>query len=42
MNTHDYILSKQIQWAYRNNIMLAGSKDDGRKIEGQVLQYNKG
>jgi len=24
MNAREYILSKQIQWAYRNNIVLIG------------------
>lgn len=31
MNAREYILSKQIQWAYRNNIMLIGSKGDRGK-----------
>ena len=41
MNAHDYILSKQIQWAYRNNIMLIGSRGNrGRKAYTQKLGDN--
>ena len=40
MNAHDYILSKQIQWAYRNNIMLIGSKGNGHKAYTQKLDGN--
>jgi len=41
MNAHDYILSKQIQWAYRNNITLIGSKGNrGRKAYAQKLDDN--
>ena len=40
MNAHDYILSKQIQWAYRNNIRLIGSKGNGRKSYTQKLDDN--
>ena len=41
MNAHDYILSKQIQWAHRNNIILIGSKDNrGRKAYTQKLDDN--
>lgn len=41
MNAREYILSKQIQWAYRNNIMLIGSKGDrGRKAYAQKLDDN--
>ena len=41
MNAHDYILSKQIQWAYRNNIMLIGSKvNRGRKAYTQKFDDN--
>ena len=41
MNARDYILSKQIQWAYRNNIVLIGSKGDrGRKAYTQKLNDN--
>ena len=41
MNAHDYILSKQIQWAYRNNIMLIGSRGNrGRKAYTEKLGNN--
>ena len=41
MNAHEYILSKQIQWAYRNNIILIGSKSNrGRKAYTQKLKDN--
>ena len=41
MNAYDYILYKQIQWAYRNNIMLIGSKvNRGRKAYTQNLDDN--
>ena len=41
MNAHEYILSKQIQWAYRNNITLIGSKGNrGRKAYTQKLDDN--
>ena len=41
MKAREYILSKQIQWAYRNNIMLIGSKGDrGRKAYTQKLDDN--
>jgi len=40
MNAHDYILSKQIQWAHRNNIMLIGSKGNGHKAYTQKLDDN--
>ena len=41
MNARDYILSKQIQWAYRNNIVLIGSKGNrGRKAYTQKLDDN--
>jgi len=41
MNAHGYILSKQIQWAYRNNIVLIGSKGNrGRKAYTQKLGDN--
>ena len=41
MNAHDYILSKQIQWAYRNNIVLIGSKGNcGCKAYTQKLDDN--
>ncbi len=41
MNAFDYILSKQIQWAYRNNIVLIGSKGNrGRKAYTQKLDDN--
>jgi len=41
MNAHGYILSKQIQWAYRNNIVLIGSKvNRGRKAYTQKLGDN--
>jgi hypothetical protein len=41
MNAHDYILSKQIQWAHCNNITLIGSKiTRGRKTYTQKLDDN--
>ena len=41
MNAYDYILDKQIQWAYRNSIILIGSKDNrGRKAYTQKLGDN--
>jgi len=41
MNARDYILSKQIQWAYRNNIVLIGSKGNrGRKAYTQKIDDN--
>ena len=41
MNAHEYILSKQIQWAYRHNIVLIGSKSDrGRKAYTQKIDDN--
>jgi len=41
MNAHEYIISKQIQWAYRNNIVLIGSKGKrGRKAYTQKLDDN--
>ena len=41
MNPREYILSKQIQWAYRNNIMLIGSRGNrGRKAYTQKLDDN--
>jgi len=41
MNAHEYILSKQIQWAYRNNITLIGSKGiRGRKAYTKKLDDN--
>jgi len=41
MNVFDYILSKQIQWAHRNNIILTGSKGSrGRKTYTKNLGDN--
>jgi len=41
MNAHNYILSKQIQWTYRNNIVLIGSKGNrGCKAYTQKLYDN--
>ncbi len=41
MNAHEYILSKQIQWVHRNNIVLIGSKvNRGRKAYTQKLDDN--
>ncbi len=41
MNPHEYIISKQLQWAYRNNIVLIGSKiNRGRKAYTQNLDAN--
>ena len=41
MNAFDYILSKQVQWAYRNNIVLIRSKGNrGRKAYTQKLDDN--
>ena len=41
MKANEYIISKQIQWAYRNNIVLIGSKGDrGRKAYTQKLNDN--
>jgi len=41
MKAHEYILSKQIQWAYRNDIVLIGSKvNRGRKAYTQKFDDN--
>jgi len=41
MNAREYILSKQIQWAYRNSIILIGDKGNwGRKAYTQNLNDN--
>jgi len=41
MNAFNYILSKQIQWAHCNNIILTGSKiNRGRKAYTQKLDNN--
>ena len=41
MNAYEYILSKQVQWACRNNINLIGSKNSrGRPAYTQKLVYN--
>ena len=41
MNAYDYILSKQIQWAHRNNIILTGRKGSrGRKTYTKNLDDN--
>ena len=41
MNAREYILSRQIQWAHRNNITLTGSKGArGRKAYTQKLDDN--
>jgi len=41
MKAFDYIISKQIQWAHRNNITLIGSKSGrGRKAYTQKLDNN--
>jgi len=39
MKAYEYIISKQIQWAYRDSIMLTGDKGNwGRKAYGQGLK----
>lgn len=41
MNAYEYILSKQVQWAHRNNIILTGSKGSrGHKAYNQNLDDN--
>lgn len=41
MNAREYIISNQIQWAYRNNIVLIGSKGNrGRKAYTKKLDDN--
>jgi len=41
MNAREYIISKQIQWAYRNNIVLIGSKGKrGRKAYTKRIDDN--
>jgi len=40
MKAFEYIISKQIQWAHRNNIMLIGSKGNGHKAYTQKLYDN--
>lgn len=41
MKANEYIISKQIQWAYRNNIGLIGSKGNrGRKVYTKKLDDN--
>ena len=41
MDAREYILSKQIQWAYRNNMILVGSKGNrGRKAYTNKLDDN--
>lgn len=41
MNAHEYILSKQIQWAHNNNIKLIGSKKNrGRPAYTRSLKEN--
>jgi len=38
MKAYEYIISKQRQWAYRNNIILTGDKGNwGRKAYTQNL-----
>ena len=41
MKANEYIILKQTQWAYRNNIMLIGIKGNhGRKAYTQKLDDN--
>jgi len=40
MNARDYILSKQIQWAHRNNITLTGSKGDSRGRQAYIKNFD--
>jgi len=41
MKAYEYIISKQIQWAYRNDIVLIGDKGNwGRKAYTQNLNHN--
>lgn len=42
MNAFDYILSKQVQWAHRNNIILTGSKGDSHGLQAytQRVKHN--
>ena len=41
MKAYEYIISKQIQWAYRNSITLTGDKGNwGRKAYTQNLNDN--
>lgn len=40
MNANEYIISKQIQWAHRNNITLTGSKGDSRGQQLYTKSFN--
>ena len=40
MNANEYIISKQIQWAHRNNIALTGSKGGGRGRQAYTKNFD--
>ena len=40
MKANEYIISKQIQWAHRNNITLTGSKGDGRGRQAYTKNFD--
>ena len=40
MKAFEYILSKQIQWAYHHNILLTGSKGDGRDRQAYTKNFD--
>ena len=40
MKANEYIISKQIQWAHRNNITLTGSKGDGRGQQAYTKNFD--
>jgi hypothetical protein len=40
MKANEYIISKQIQWAHRNNITLTGGKGDGRGRQAYTKNFN--
>ena len=40
MKAIEYIISKQIQWAYHNNITLIGSKGDGRGRQAYTKNFD--
>ena len=40
MKANEYIISKQIHWAHRNNITLTGSKGDGRGRQAYTKNFD--
>jgi len=41
MKVYEHIISKQIQWAYRNSIIFTGDKGNwGRKAYTENIDYN--